>query len=101
MSRLHLFTSIYECNILLSDTKKMNFLVLVKDQLEKGIRIGQGGSEQKQKSHSDLKENYIHSKPAVIQAFSSFYDFSFPLFIAYFLVLLPKTLYFSLFCHLP
>lgn len=74
MSRLHLFTSIYECSILLSDTKKMIFLVLVNDQLEKGIKIGQSGSEQKQKSHSDLEENDIHSKPAVILAFSSFYD---------------------------
>lgn len=76
MARLHLFTSLYERSILLSDTKKMNFLVLVNDQLEKGIKRGQGGSEQKQKSHSDLKENDIHSKSAVILAFSSFYDFS-------------------------
>jgi len=72
MSRLHLFISVYECNILLSDTKKMNFLVLVNDQLEKGIKTGQGDNEQKQKSHSDQKENYIHSKSAVILAFSSF-----------------------------
>lgn len=94
-SRLHLFTSVYECNILRSDTKKLNFLVLVNDQLEKGIKIGQGGGEQKQKSHSDLKENDMHSKSAVILAFSSFYDFP-PLFIAYFLVLLPKTVFFTL-----
>jgi len=50
----------------------MNFLVLVNDQLEKGIKTGQGDNEQKQKSHSDQKENYIHSKSAVILAFSSF-----------------------------
>lgn len=49
----------------------MNFLVLVNDQLEKGIKIGQGGSEQRQKSHLDLKENYIHRKSAVILAFGS------------------------------
>lgn len=53
----------------------MNFLVLVNDQFEKGIKIGQGGSEQKQKLHSDLKENYVHSKSAAILAFSSFCDF--------------------------
>lgn len=88
----------------------MNLPVLVNDQLEKGIKIWQRGGEQKKKSHSDLKENYIHSKSAVTLAFSSFYDFYalppltyffFFFFIAYFLVLLPETLYFSLFCHLP
>lgn len=56
MARLHLFTSLYERSILLSDTKKMNFLVLVNDQLEKGIKRGQGGSEQKQKSHTFRSE---------------------------------------------
>lgn len=56
----------------------MNLPVLVNDQLEKGIKIRQGGGEQKQKSHSYLKENDIHSKSAVTLAFSSFYDFSSP-----------------------
>lgn len=81
MSRLHLFISVYECNILLSGTKKTNFLVLVNDQLEKGIKIGPGGSEQKQKLHSDLKENYGHNKLAAIPAFSSFRDFFSSLFL--------------------
>lgn len=76
MSRLHLFRGVYKHNILLSGTKKMNLLVLVNDQLEKRIKIRQRGSEQKQKSHSDLKENDIHTKSAVTLAFSSFYDFS-------------------------
>lgn len=57
--------------------------MLVNDQLEKGIKIGPGGSEQKQKLHSDLKENYVHSKLAAILAFSSFHDF-FPSFYCLF-----------------
>lgn len=96
MSRLHLFTSLYERNILLSDAKKMNFLVLVNDQLEKGIKIGQEGSEQKQKSHSDLKENDIHSKSAVILAFSSFYDFSPPSYCLLFSSFAQDSVFFTL-----
>lgn len=56
----------------------MNLPVLVNDQLEKGIKIRQRGGEQKQKPHSDLEENDIHSKSAVTPAFSAFYDFSSP-----------------------
>lgn len=78
MSRLHLFRGVYKHNILLSGRKKMNLPVLVNDQLEKRIKIRQRGGEQKQKPHSDLEENDIHSKSAVTLAFSSFYDFSSP-----------------------
>lgn len=108
MSRLRLFRGIYKHSILVSGTKKMNLPELVNDQLEKRIEIRQRGGEQKQKPHSDLEENDIHSKSAVTLAFGFFFMISLPhphsppaFSIAYFLVLLPKTLYFSLFCHLP
>lgn len=61
MVRLRLFTRAHEYKICLSDTKKINFLEVENDHLDKGIKMGQGSSEQKQKSHSDLKENDIQT----------------------------------------
>lgn len=72
--------------------------MLENDHLDKGTKMGQGSSEQKQKSHSDLKENDIHRKSAVTLAFSSFYNF-FPLYCLLFSSFAQDWIFFTL-CHL-
>lgn len=69
--------------------------MLENDHLDKGTKMGQGSSEQKQKSHSDLKENDIHRKSAVTLAFSCFYNF-FPLYCLLFSSFAQDWIFFTL-----